>query len=93
MPQTCFKFYFSLIFPISPFSLQTRYLQAQNKKLKDELNGLKNRWGKETEKIRQMYDVELKQLRRLLDDAERLKGEKDARISSLDSHNKDMREQ
>ncbi|PAA66118.1 hypothetical protein BOX15_Mlig019539g1 [Macrostomum lignano] len=72
---------------------KTRYLQAQNKKLKDELSGLKARWGKETEKIRQMYDVELKQLRRLLDDAERMKGEKDAKLASLDSYNKDMRDQ
>uniref|UniRef100_A0A1I8GCI6 IF rod domain-containing protein n=1 Tax=Macrostomum lignano TaxID=282301 RepID=A0A1I8GCI6_9PLAT len=75
------------------FIEKTRYLQAQNKKLKDELAGLKARWGKETEKIRQMYDVELKQLRRLLDDAERMKGEKDAKLASLDAYNKDMREQ
>ena len=59
-------------------------MEAQNKKLANELATLKDQWGKETERIKAMYDAELAQLRKLLDDGERSKAELEVRVSSLD---------
>ena len=59
-------------------------MEAQNKKLANELAALKDKWGKETERIKAMYDAELSQLRKLLDDGERAKAELEVRISSLE---------
>uniref|UniRef100_A0A1I8IBH9 IF rod domain-containing protein n=1 Tax=Macrostomum lignano TaxID=282301 RepID=A0A1I8IBH9_9PLAT len=77
---------------LAGFIEKTRYLQAQNKKQREELDYLKSRWGKETEKIRQAYETELAQMRRLLDEAERLKGEKEAKLVSVDTQLRDLRD-
>ena len=64
--------------------LQVRFLEAQNKKLANELATLKDKWGKETERIKAMYDAELSQLHKLQDEGERAKAELEVRISSLE---------
>uniref|UniRef100_A0A1I8GUV3 IF rod domain-containing protein n=1 Tax=Macrostomum lignano TaxID=282301 RepID=A0A1I8GUV3_9PLAT len=61
---------------------KVRFLEAQNKKLSNELQQLKDRWGKETERVKQTYETELAQLRKLLDDSEKQKAEAEVRISS-----------
>uniref|UniRef100_A0A1I8F5R3 REM-1 domain-containing protein n=1 Tax=Macrostomum lignano TaxID=282301 RepID=A0A1I8F5R3_9PLAT len=68
----------------NPRQAMTRYLQAQNKKLKDELAGLKSPLGQgDRENPSDVRRGAEQQLRRLLDDAERMKGEKDAKLASL----------
>nr|UFQ72716.1 intermediate filament b-like protein [Macrostomum spirale] len=63
---------------------KVRFLEAQNKKLSNELQQLKDRWGKETERVKQTYETELAQLRKLLDGSEKHKAEAEVRISSLE---------
>ncbi|VEL12688.1 unnamed protein product [Protopolystoma xenopodis] len=64
--------------------LKVRFLEAQNRKLANELNTLRDRWGKETERIKAMYEVEMEQLRRLLNAAEKAKAELELRINSME---------
>ncbi|VDP97931.1 unnamed protein product [Trichobilharzia regenti] len=59
-----------------------RILSEQNKKLMND-TGSMNRLTKETEKIRSMYNTELKQLRHLVDECEREKAESLAKIAHL----------
>lgn len=63
---------------------QTRFLEAQNRKLAKELKDLQDRWGIETKRIKQMYETEMAQLRKLLDESERAKGELQVQVSSLE---------
>ncbi|KAH8862288.1 Intermediate filament protein A [Schistosoma japonicum] len=59
-----------------------RILSEQNKKLMND-SGSISRLTKETEKIRSMYNTELKQLRHLVDECEREKADSLAKIAHL----------
>ena len=48
---------------------KVRFLEAQNRKLADELEKLKSRWGKDTQAIKSMYEQELADLRQQNNDA------------------------
>ena len=63
---------------------KVRFLEAQNRKLADELDKLKQKWGKETTAIKAMYQAELDEARRLLDDAEKEKAKHQLRCDSLE---------
>lgn len=63
---------------------QTRFLEAQNRKLAKELKDLQDRWGIETKRIKQMYETEMTQLRKLLDESDRAKAELQVQVSSLE---------
>jgi intermediate filament protein if len=63
---------------------KVRFLEAQNRKLADELDKLKSKWGKETTAIKAMYQAELDEARRLLDDAEKEKAKLEIRCDSLE---------
>nr|BAC66612.1 intermediate filament protein [Dugesia japonica] len=63
---------------------KVRFLEAQNKKLNNELNTLRERWGKEAEKIRILYEIEMDQLKKLLDEAEAARSELIPRINKLE---------
>jgi len=63
---------------------KVRFLEAQNRKLADELDKLKSKWGKETTAIKAMYQAELDEARRLLDDAEKEKARLEIRCDSLE---------
>jgi len=63
---------------------KVRFLEAQNRKLADELEKLKSKWGKETTAIKAMYQAELDEARRLLDEAEKEKAKLEIRCSSLE---------
>jgi len=52
---------------------KVRFLEAQNRKLADELDKLKSKWGKETTQVKAMYEAELDEARRQLDEAEKAK--------------------
>jgi len=70
---------------------KVRFLEAQNRKLADELDKLKARWGKETTQIKAMYQAELDEARRLLDDAEKDKARLEIRCASLEEQLEEMR--
>ena len=63
---------------------KVRFLEAQNRRLADELDKLKQKWGKETAAIKAMYQAELDEARRLLDDAEKEKARHQLRCDSLE---------
>ena len=63
---------------------KVRFLEAQNRKLADELDKLKSKWGKETTAIKAMYQAELDEARKLLDDAEKEKARLEIRVSSME---------
>lgn len=47
---------------------RVRFLEVHNKKLQMELDALKNRAGGESGKIREMYEIELREAKHLIDD-------------------------
>lgn len=59
-------------------------MEAQNKRLINELNTLRDRWGKESEKIRVLYEIEMDQLRKLLDEAETARSELVPKINKME---------
>lgn len=63
---------------------KVRFLEAQNRKLADELDKLKAGWGKETTAIKAMYEAELDEARRLLDDGQKDKARLEIRVTSLE---------
>nr|UQT06012.1 intermediate filament-like protein 1 [Theama mediterranea] len=63
---------------------KVRFLEVQNRKLANELNQLREKWGKETERIKQLYDTELAQLRKLLEHADRDKADLQVRLTSVE---------
>jgi intermediate filament protein if len=70
---------------------KVRFLEAQNKRLADELDKLKSRWGKETSNVKAMYQAELDEARRLLDEANREKGRLEVRVASLEELLEELR--
>ena len=66
-------------------------MEAQNRKLADELEKLKSRWGKETSQIKAMYQAELDEARRLLDEAEKDKARLEIRVASLEEQLEETR--
>ena len=71
---------------------KVRFLEAQNRKLADELDKLKSRWGKETTQIKAMYQAELDEARRLLDEAEKEKARLEIRCASLEELLQELRQ-
>jgi len=65
---------------------KVRFLEAQNRRLADELEKLKSKWGKETEMIKAMYEAELAEARRLLDDAVKEKSRLEIRLTSTEEY-------
>lgn len=70
---------------------KVRFLEAQNRKLADELEKLKSKWGKETSNVKAMYQAELDEARRLLDEANREKGRLEVRVASLEEMLEELR--
>ena len=71
---------------------KVRFLEAQNRKLADELEKLKQKWGKETTAIKAMYQAELDEARRLLDEAEKEKARHQIRCDSLEEQLAELKE-
>lgn len=70
---------------------KVRFLEAQNKRLADELDKLKSKWGKETSNVKAMYQAELDEARRLLDEANREKGRLEVRVASMEELLEELR--
>jgi len=71
---------------------KVRFLEAQNRRMADELEKLKNKWGKETEMIKAMYEAELAEARRLLDDAVKEKSRLEIRLNSTEEYLDEMKQ-
>lgn len=64
--------------------MKVRSLEAQKRQLADELDKLKSKWGRETAQIKAMYQAELDDARRALDEAEKEKARLEIRVSTLE---------
>lgn len=71
---------------------KVRFLEAQNRRLVDELEKLKAKWGKETTAVKALYQAELDEARRLLDDAEKEKARLEIRVASLEEIFQELRQ-
>jgi len=71
---------------------KVRFLEAQNRRMADELEKLKNKWGKETEMIKAMYEAELGEARRLLDDAVKEKSRLEIRLHSTEEYMDELKQ-
>jgi intermediate filament protein if len=71
---------------------KVRFLEAQNRKLASELENLKAKWGKETTAIKAMYQAELDEARRLLDEAEKEKSRYMLQAETLEEQLQEMRQ-
>jgi len=71
---------------------KVRYLEAQNKKLADDLGKLRDKWGKETAQIKAMFQADLDEARRNLDDAEKEKARLEIRATSLEDQIEELRQ-
>ncbi|ESN94112.1 hypothetical protein HELRODRAFT_186040 [Helobdella robusta] len=69
---------------------KVRFLEAQNKRLSEELEKLKQKWGKETTQIKVMFQAELDQARKVLDDAEKEKARLEIKVASLEEVNQEL---
>lgn len=72
---------------------KVRFLEAQNRKLGTELDELRSKWGKETSHIKHMYETELSEARRLIDDLSKDKAALEIKISSIQEQNADINRQ
>ncbi|XP_053381001.1 70 kDa neurofilament protein-like isoform X4 [Mercenaria mercenaria] len=72
---------------------KVRFLEAQNRKLGSELDELRSKWGKETSHIKQMYEAELTEARRLIDDLSKDKAALEIKLSSISEQNADLNRQ
>uniref|UniRef100_A0A914RRA8 IF rod domain-containing protein n=1 Tax=Parascaris equorum TaxID=6256 RepID=A0A914RRA8_PAREQ len=60
--------FFAKLYFIDHIKLQVRFLEAQNRKLTADLDLLRGKWGKDTFNIKQMYEGELAEARKLIND-------------------------
>lgn len=72
---------------------KVRFLEAQNRKLGSELDELRSKWGKETGHIKQMYEAELTEARRLIDDLSKDKAAFEIKLGSVQEQNADINRQ
>jgi intermediate filament protein if len=71
---------------------KVRFFEAQNRRMADDLLKLKERWGKETEMIKAMYEAELAEARRLLDDAVKEKSRLEIRLTSNEEYMDELKQ-
>ncbi|TKR81358.1 hypothetical protein L596_015240 [Steinernema carpocapsae] len=62
---------------------KVRFLEAQNRKLQADLELLRGKWGKDTHNIRQMYEGELSEARKLIDDTNKQREELEKQIRKM----------
>jgi len=62
---------------------KVRFLEAQNRKLAADLEALRGRWGKDTSSIKTMFEGELSEARRLIDETAKNKAEIEVQIARL----------
>uniref|UniRef100_A0A914VL65 IF rod domain-containing protein n=1 Tax=Plectus sambesii TaxID=2011161 RepID=A0A914VL65_9BILA len=70
---------------------KVRFLEAQNRKLAADLEALRSRWGKDTTSVRQMYEGELSEARKLIDETNKQRGALEDQIKKLQEQLADYR--
>lgn len=70
---------------------KVRELEAQNRKLADDLEKLRAKWGVETRQIKAMFQAELDEARHQLDEAEREKARLEIKLASLEEQLEELR--
>lgn len=70
---------------------KVRFLEAQNKKLADELDRLKSKWGIQTTQIKAMYETELAEAKRLIEEAEKERARLEQRVAALEEQLEELR--
>jgi intermediate filament protein if len=70
---------------------KVRFLEAQNRRLDGELEKLKAKWGKETTQIKGLYQAELDEAKRLLEEAQKEKSRLEMRIAALEDQLANLR--
>jgi len=70
---------------------KVRFLEAQNRRLDGELEKLKEKWGKETTQIKGLYQAELDEAKRLLEEAQKEKSRLEMKIASLEDQLANLR--
>lgn len=70
---------------------KVRFLEAQNRRLGDELEKLKSKWGIQTTQIKAMYETELSEAKRLLDEAEKERARLEQRVAALEEQMEELR--
>jgi intermediate filament protein if len=76
---------------LGAFIDKVRFLEAQNRKLVEDLEALRGTWGKNTAGIKAQYATELGEVRRLIDDAGRDKGALEIQLARLQNDIDEMR--
>lgn len=74
-----------------PRRVQVRFLEAQNRKLAADLEALRGRWGKDTSSIKQMYEGELAEARKLIDETAKARKGIEDQIAKLQNDLADYR--
>lgn len=62
---------------------KVRFLEAQNRKLAVDLDNLRSRWGKDTSSIKAMYEGELSEARKVIEETQRARQAIEAQIAKL----------
>lgn len=75
----------------SDYLERVRTLEAMNRTLADELEKLKFKWGQETAQIKVMYQAELDDLRRQLDDELKAKARLEVKAASIEAETDEIR--
>jgi intermediate filament protein if len=70
---------------------RVRFLEAQNRKLVADLEALRGRWGKDTSSVKELYDGELSEARRLMDETAKNKADVEVQITRLQDELNEMR--
>ncbi|KAL3095318.1 hypothetical protein niasHS_007417 [Heterodera schachtii] len=63
---------------------KVRFLEAQNRKLATDLDFLHKRWGKDTSNVREMYETDLRQAKKLLEETQRQKDELEKKAKAME---------
>ena len=58
-------------------------MEAQNRKLAADLDALRSRWGKDTSSIKVMYEGELAEARKVIEDTSKARGDIEKQIAKL----------
>ncbi|GMT33097.1 hypothetical protein PFISCL1PPCAC_24394, partial [Pristionchus fissidentatus] len=70
---------------------KVRFLEAQNRKLAADLENLRGKWGKDTHTIRQMFEGELSDAQKLIDDTNRQRKDMETTIKKMMEELADVR--
>jgi intermediate filament protein if len=62
---------------------KVRFLEAQNRKLAGDLDALRSRWGKDTSSIKLMFEGELDEARKVIDETSKARGDIEKQIAKL----------